>query len=35
MIPGSELLVYEGASHGLPLTRGERLVADIARFVRG
>jgi pimeloyl-ACP methyl ester carboxylesterase len=34
MIPGSELLVYEGASHALPLTRGERLTADIAAFVR-
>jgi len=33
MIPDSELLVYEGASHGLPLTRGERLAADIAAFV--
>jgi len=33
MIPGSELLVYEGASHALPLTRGERLAADIAAFV--
>jgi len=35
MIPGSELLVYEGASHALPLTRGERLSADIAAFVHG
>lgn len=35
MIPGSELLVYEGASHALPLTRSEQLSADIARFVRG
>ena len=33
MIPDSELLVYEGASHGLPLTRGARLAADIAAFV--
>ena len=33
MIPGSELLVYQGASHGLPLTRGDRLAADIAAFV--
>ena len=35
MIPGSELIVYEGASHGLPLTRSDRLSADIAKFVRG
>lgn len=34
MIPGSELVIYDGASHGLPLTRGERLTADIAAFVR-
>lgn len=34
MIPGSELLVYEGASHALPLTRSDQLSADIARFVR-
>lgn len=33
MIPGSELIVYEGASHGLPLTQGARLSADIAAFV--
>ena len=33
LIPDSELLVYEGASHALPLTRGERLAADIAAFV--
>ncbi len=33
MIPGSELIVYEGASHALPLTRGERFTADIAAFV--
>ena len=34
IIQGSELIVYEGASHGLPLTRNDRLSADIARFVR-
>ena len=33
MIQHSELLVYEGASHALPLTRGAQLSADIATFV--
>jgi non-heme chloroperoxidase len=34
MIQDSELLVYEGGSHALPLTRSDRLSADIAAFVR-
>ena len=33
LIPGSELRVYEGASHGLPLTRARVLNRDIAAFV--
>jgi len=31
----SEMLVYEGAPHGVFLTHVERLNADLLRFVRG
>jgi non-heme chloroperoxidase len=34
-LPRSELLVYEGAPHGVFLTHVERLNADLLRFVRG
>lgn len=30
LIPGAELVVYEGAAHGLMVTHAERLAADIA-----
>lgn len=33
LIPGSQLLVYEGAPHGLMLTHIERLNADILSFI--
>jgi pimeloyl-ACP methyl ester carboxylesterase len=33
LIRGSELKVYEGAPHGLPLTHGERLLADLLAFL--
>ncbi|MBV9458440.1 MAG: alpha/beta hydrolase [Bradyrhizobium sp.] len=33
LIKGSELKVYEGAPHGLPLTHGERLFADVVDFL--
>lgn len=33
-IPGSQLLVYEGASHGFPLTHIERLTSDLVKFIR-
>lgn len=32
LIPKAELMVYEGAPHGLPLTHGERLSDDMLRF---
>ena len=32
LIKGSELRVYEDAPHGLPLTHGERLLADLLAF---
>ncbi|KQT84012.1 alpha/beta hydrolase [Aurantimonas sp. Leaf443] len=35
MIAGSELVVYEGAAHGLHYTERDRLNADLARFARG
>lgn len=35
LIPGSKLLVYEGAPHGLMLTHIERLNADIMAFIAG
>lgn len=34
-IPGSRLLVYEGAAHGLHLTHKDRLNRDLLAFVRG
>jgi non-heme chloroperoxidase len=33
LIAGSELKVYEGAAHGLPITHMERLNADLLAFV--
>lgn len=33
IIPGAELLVYEGAAHGLMITHGSRLAADIVERV--
>lgn len=33
LIKGSELRVYEGAPHGLPLTHSERLLADLLAFL--
>lgn len=33
-IPGSRLVVYDGAPHGLPLTHSARLNQDIAAFAR-
>jgi pimeloyl-ACP methyl ester carboxylesterase len=33
-IPGSTLLVYEGASHALPFTHAERLTSDLVAFLR-
>jgi non-heme chloroperoxidase len=33
-VPGSRLLVYEGAPHGLMFTHMDRLHADIWRFIR-
>jgi pimeloyl-ACP methyl ester carboxylesterase len=35
LIQGSRLIVYEGAPHGLMLTHGDRLNADLLAFVRG
>jgi pimeloyl-ACP methyl ester carboxylesterase len=34
LIAGSELKVYEGAAHGLPITHMDRLNADLRAFVR-
>jgi non-heme chloroperoxidase len=33
LIKGSELKIYEGAPHGLPLTHCERLLADLLAFL--
>jgi pimeloyl-ACP methyl ester carboxylesterase len=33
LIKGSELRVYEGAPHGLPLTHSERFLADLLAFL--
>jgi non-heme chloroperoxidase len=33
LIKGSELKVYEGAPHGLPLTHSERFLADLLAFI--
>jgi non-heme chloroperoxidase len=35
LIPNAELKVYEGAPHGLFLTRKDRLNADLLGFVKG
>ncbi|HEY4454846.1 MAG TPA: alpha/beta hydrolase [Pseudonocardiaceae bacterium] len=35
LIPGSELIVYENAPHGLMWTHQDRLNADIAQFAKG
>lgn len=32
MIPGSELIVYEGASHGLAVSAADRLTSDLLAF---
>ena len=34
LIPGSQLLVYENAAHGLPYTHAERMLSDIVAFAR-
>jgi non-heme chloroperoxidase len=34
LIPGAQLIVYEGGPHGLYFTHKERLNLDIVRFVR-
>ena len=34
LIPDAELLVYDGAAHGLPVTHAQRLAADIAERIR-
>lgn len=33
LIKGSKLIVYEGAPHPLPLTHGERVIADMLAFM--
>ena len=33
LIPGSQLKVYEGAGHGLPITHADQLNADLLAFV--
>jgi pimeloyl-ACP methyl ester carboxylesterase len=33
LIPGSRLIVYDGAAHGLPFTHADRLLSDILSFV--
>jgi len=33
-IPGSTLVVYEGASHALPFTHAERLTNDLVAFLK-
>jgi non-heme chloroperoxidase len=35
LIPGSRLVVYEGAPHGLLITHTDRLNADLLHFIRG
>jgi non-heme chloroperoxidase len=32
LMPGSRLLVYENAAHGLPYTHTDRMLADIIAF---
>jgi non-heme chloroperoxidase len=34
LIRGSQLKVYEGAAHGLPITHMDRLNADLLTFIR-
>jgi non-heme chloroperoxidase len=34
MIPNSQVTIYEGAPHGLPVTHAERLAGDIARWMQ-
>jgi pimeloyl-ACP methyl ester carboxylesterase len=34
MIPGSELKIYDGAPHGLPVTHQSRLNADLENWIR-
>jgi len=34
LVPGAELVVYEGGAHGLPDTERERLHADMLAFIR-
>jgi non-heme chloroperoxidase len=35
LIPGSKLMVYEGAPHGIVVTHHERLTRDLLAFVKG
>jgi pimeloyl-ACP methyl ester carboxylesterase len=35
LIPGSQLIVYENAAHGLPYTHTDRMLADIVAFAGG
>jgi non-heme chloroperoxidase len=35
LIPGSQLKVYEGAAHGLPITHADQLNADLLAFAKG
>jgi non-heme chloroperoxidase len=35
LIPGSQLKVYEGAGHGLPITHADQLNADLLDFAKG
>ena len=34
LVPGAQLIVYEGGAHGLPDTERERLHTDLLRFIR-
>src|SRR5262249_37795464 len=34
LIPGSRLIIYENAAHGLPVTHADRLNADLLAFVK-
>ncbi len=34
IVNNAELLVYEGGSHGLPITQKERLNADLLAFLK-
>ena len=35
LVPGSQLKVYEGAAHGLPITHADQLNADLLAFAKG